>query len=301
MSKYQPKRIYIDSSDRPSQYKSNDFQVSISNNKVISDVESIQMDSLIFPNSIYSINSNNNVFYTSLRRYSASNPTTFVERPCTVPLPIGHYTPQEIISALPVLIQDCYTAQYLGSPTLTISDMTYNTITKRFSISIAPQSYGRASSTIPGGDNIDWFIVLDQNYTGYPNGFKNSLNYVLGFEDQNHPTSITNYIDTPIAIDNNSMVLHRLSGISYVYLHCSLVNNSTSTSTNNNSSTVLSKISLPNEYGDIVFSHFGSSNDIIPIIDNKIYNIRFWITDSSFNIIDLNGSDFSFSLLINYN
>lgn len=299
---YKPRRIYIDSTDRRPYENPQDFTVSLGNNMTLEGVESIQVDSLIFPNSLYSINNNNNKLYMSMRRYSSVAPTTFTEQVFSATIDPGHYTPDELIAVLKSKIETSFQAAYPANPIFTLNKISYSAITKRFTIELNAQSYGRGSSTQPGGNDIDWFIVLDQNYTSYPNGFKNSLNYVLGFENQTttYPANITAYIDTPIVINCVSTVLHRLSGISYVYLHTNIINSAITSSDNNNANSILTKVSLPNEYGDTLYSHFGSSNDLIPVNLSKIDTIRFWVTDSNFNIVDLNGSDFSFSLLLNY-
>ena len=64
----QIEKLYIDSRDRQTGQKSDDFTVSIGNFRQLSGLTSLYVDSMVFPNSLYPINSNNNKLYLQLKK-----------------------------------------------------------------------------------------------------------------------------------------------------------------------------------------------------------------------------------------
>lgn len=298
----QIEKLYIDSRDRQIGQKSNDFTVSIGNFRQLTGLTSLYIDSMVFPNSLYPINSNNNKLYMNMRRYSTTIPTMWTNQYFTVTLPEGSYTPAELINTLNPLIASSYNAAYPSNPQTLVTEMLYNEKTSVYSIQVTSQ-YGRASSTEPGGAFRDYLVVLDETSDYYEKSFIDSLNYLLGFENMSYsyPTNITPFINSPIIKNISSTSLPRISGEQYLFLHCSLISNSESSTKNTSENDILYKINLVSGYSDIIYSATGhSASNVTVNTQSTISNIRFYITDSRNNQVDMRGGEYSFILSLKY-
>ena len=299
----QIEKLYIDSRDRQTGQKSNDFSVSIGNFRQLTGLSSLYVDSMVFPNSLYPINSNNNKLYLNMRRYSGNiAPTTWTNQYFTVTLPEGSYTPSDLITTLNPLIQSSYNTAYPSNPRYMTTEMLYNE--KKSIYTIQPTNlYGRGDANAPGGGLIDHLVVLDETSDAYENSFIDSLNYLLGFENMSYsyPVDITPFIGSPIIRNISSTALPRISGEQYLFLHCSLISNSESSTKNTSENDILYKINLVSGYSDIIYSATGHSASNVSVnTQSTISNIRFYITDSRNNQVDMRGGEYSFILSLRY-
>ena len=295
-------KLYIDSRDRNTNESSSDFTVYISNFRELIGVKSVYVDSMVFPNSILPINAKNNKLYLNMRRYSALTYLTWTDQPFVVELPIGSYTPQEMIDTLNPLIVTYYNVAYPSNPQTLTTSMSYNTKSSVFSITVTSQ-YGRASTSQPGGTAIDYLVIDDKNSTNYANNYYDSLNYVLGFEDMSYsyPTNIQPYLNTPIQIAMSSTSLHHLSGEQYLYLHSDIVSTSETSTKDTSTNDVLYKINLAGSYSEIIYSSTPHSASQINVnTQSAITKIRFYLTDSRNEPVDMRGGEWSFILSLTY-
>jgi len=295
-------KLYIDSRDRSSHESSQDFNMYIGNYRELIGVKSVYIDSMVFPNSIYPINSSNNKLYMNMRRYSTSIPTMWTNQYFTVTLPEGSYTPAELINTLNPLIASSYNSTLPANPQTLVTTMLYNEKTSVYSIQVT-SSYGRASSVEPGGSFRDYLIVLDQTSTQYSTSFTDSLNYVLGYENMaySYPTSITPFINSPIIKNISTTALPRISGEQYLYLHCDLISTAETSTQDTSTNDILYKIALAGGYSQINYISTGhSASDVNINTQSVITKIRFYVTDSRNNPVDMRGGEYSFILSLRY-
>ena len=285
-------KLYVDSRDRSSYESSNDFTVNLTGDQILKDTTSIYIDSMVFPNTQVPINSTNNKLYCNMRLYNDGDDQTIVSNYYfEAVIEEGIYTPDEICSVLPAAIMNGFNNTHPGLTDLTGVTCVFYQRTQRFLVDLPWSNYGGGSFA----GQRPYFTIEDRSSSVFPNGFTDSLNYMLGFDD-NSAYHISNVVPENVIIRASTEHV-RLSGEQYLFLHCSAVSSSETSTKNSSNSDVLFKINLP-IFGEIgYFNITGHNNSYISTNSPKISSLRFYITNSRDDLVPVD--DYSFILGVN--
>ena len=296
-------KLYIDSRDRAVYETPSDFTVNLPGDRAIRNSQSIYIDSVVFPNTLYVVSQANNKLYCDMRVYYWGEQGQFDLQTVQshnyfqVELDIGDYTTSEVSALLPQKIMDSFNTAHPSLPELVGVACTFDNISSRFQVSLPFSPYGGGTTT---GFRY-YFTIEDKKSTVFPNSFLDSLNYVLGFDSNDHyhisllpgGANVTPFVRTSTAYP-------RLSGENYIFLHCSAVSSSETSTKDSSNSDVLFKINLP-QYGSISYIELntGHNNSYVSTNSPEINQLRFYITNSRDDKVS-NIDDYSFILGVMY-
>ena len=195
-------------------------------------------------------------------------------------------------------------------------NFSYDTINKRFSVipalnPLLTQSdnttLDTTATTIPFYRPPYKFQIIGNygfsNWVGYleiptNNVDKDSLNYILGARDD-ELTSIkfTDKVNlsSPIRMPSIPYLVRN----AYVYLTCDFINDSYTSGTPPNRS-ILQKLPLSNQYGDINYYNFASSEYECVVNRQEIQTLRFRLLNREGEVLDFSGGEISFTLAFRY-
>jgi hypothetical protein len=127
---------------------------------------------------------------------------------------------------------------------------------------------------------------------------KDSLNYILGSRDD-ELTSIKFSdkltLTTPIKMPSIPYLVRN----AYVYLTCDFINDSYTSGTPPNRA-ILQKLPLSNQYGDINYYNFASSEYECVVNRQEIQTLRFRLLNREGEVLDFSGGEISFTLAFRY-
>jgi len=296
-------KLYIDSRDREIYEVASDFTIKLRGDRVIKNSTSIYLDSMVFPNVLYPVSLANNKLYCDMRVYYWGEQGIFDLQTIQghyyfqVELDIGDYTTSEVSALLPQKIMDAFNTAYPSLPDLVDVSCIFDNVSQRFQLSIPFSPYGGGTTT---GFRY-YFTIEDKASTVYPNSFIDSLNYVLGFDSNNHyHISLLPGGANVVPFVRSATAYPRLSGENYIFLHCSAVSSSETSTKDSSNSDILFKINLP-QYGSISYIELntGHNNSYVSTNSSEINQLRFYITNSRDDKIS-NIDDFSFILGVMY-
>jgi len=107
---------------------------------------------------------------------------------------------------------------------------------------------------------------------------------------------IGNVINRPLDVMTKTKFIDLLYYHSFYICSPELTNNTIRS--NNNLSNIIKKVVNNGSYGNIIYDNNSNTRDILNISNRTIKTLHFFIVDEYNNMIDFNGRDLSFSLLL---
>ena len=241
-------------------------------------------------NTYYNVNKTNNILYCSIYAYDEAAPAVgLVRNDFIVTVPPGNYSGSDLATKLETCIPQDLSNTFPLLPALTL-DIQYDDNANTFSIHETSNNY---KNTLRSGyyENL---IIYDSfadslsgwNHSSNPKNFKNTLNYVIGFNDLSslalYPTGEVGVSSDPIDMTFVSSEYCKLLQDSYVYLCCdSVYNENVSNSDNNIVNQIISIIPVLSYDTSSIYEPTRPSKVQLQT-SGSINKLRFFILDSNF-------------------
>lgn len=264
------KKVFIDSRYRDSGSDS-DFKITLPYNLNFSDNTKMYIDNIIIPNSIKTINNTNNKLYISLF-YEGSTYDLILQ------LTNNIYNADSFITEFQTKLNTLLSPY----PNISIS-AAYNFVNNIITLTMADNTAGNNSTfTIISKYDLEHGL---SNFGTINNPL--ILNSIIGVSDDN------NLILSEVLPFTGYMDLHNLRSI---YITSSSLANY-DTSSNFNMSNIIKKIPVRAGYNEIIYDNISGIFDYVGLSKSTISTVDFQLRDTKNNIIDLNNTHISFTLI----
>ena len=269
------KKLYIDSRMRTKDSKSSaDFAVDLPNTLLMPENTVFYVDDVTIPVSWYNINSHNNQLYVKLIIHTLYYDGEYFAR---ITIPPGNYTPTSLGQKIATQIDDHL--DILGAPALTMTS-SVDPVTNKITIQTTQGSLAMISLLILSDEQV---ALENISYIG--SKAYNSINTVLS----NYGTS--RYVDYKWT---SGFV--NLYTIRNIYLRSANLG-TYSTLTLRGERDVIKKIPVSAGANEVVFNSIMVAQDYLDCSRQTLSRLEFSLEDVEGNTIDLNGVDWSFSLI----